>query len=204
MRPVPTMPPARAPTPNEPEFMVACGPIVCSLWGMGRRKRVYVGLLGCALSSLVVDRVLLAPGGGPARASAAEAFFAGQDDTRNEPLIGELDALLSRERGMLASRLAMLQGEQTGGRARDAFGPRTLFVAGSAPQESKPAPGSHADYVVTSVILGRSPMAFINGRLMREGDSLDERTRVVSISQGTVRLEREGVPVDLPVVREDR
>lgn len=167
---------------------------------------MYVGLLGCALSSLVVDQLLLAPGGGPARAGAAEPFLDLSAAEQGEPLIGELDALLRAERGTLAGRLEMLRSEQSGGRARDAFAGGTLFVASSAaPSEApEPAPASPADYVVTSVILGRSPMAFINGRLMREGASLDERTRVVSITQGMVRLEREGVMVDLPVVREDR
>jgi len=169
---------------------------------------MYVGLLGCAVSSLVVDRVLLAPGGGPARAGAAEAFFEDAAGAQSEPLIGELDALLKAERGTLAGRLDLLRSEQSGGRARDAFGGGLLFVASHAAdageRPAEEAPKSPADYVVTSVILGRAPMAFVNGRLMREGDSLDERTRIVSISQGVVRLEREGVIVDLPVVREDR
>ncbi len=156
---------------------------------MRHRRRAYISILGLGISSLLVDKLLLGAGG-PVAALAAQAAGPAAG-TASETSYNELRTLLATPEGREA--WAMIEA-RSGGAARDVFKPGVLWTATQAASDTSPTEEASSDarYSVSSVVLGRTPVAMINGRAYRVGDAIESAVSVVAIDAEGVVIERNG------------
>lgn len=156
---------------------------------MNRKRRVYVSMLAMGLISLTVDKLFLG-GGGPSAASAAGIIGASEtgapvaSNTANE-----LRSLAASLDNSYARQLADLLESHSGG--GNAFKPGAAW---NVPQILEPAPTGktreESPIRVSSVVLGRVPMALINGRTVQQGDEIAPGVVIEAIDAASVLIRK--------------
>ncbi|MBX3365089.1 MAG: hypothetical protein KF866_10015 [Phycisphaeraceae bacterium] len=162
---------------------------------MRQRRRTYLSILGLGVVGLIVDKTILGSAGPTAALAATVQSVRAANDTS----YNELRALLATPEGRNA--LTVLD-RHSGGLARDVFTPGTQWMATQVPTDEAQVvenPTGGADFRVTSVVLGRTPVAMINGRTCRVGDVLEKGVSVVAIDAGGVLIARDDIRVRLPL-----
>lgn len=145
--------------------------------------KVKVGLLVAAFGALAADRLLLGGGFGPASALAESLSLGGSQSVDVDELLADLGTVQA-----LADSSG--RSERLDGEIADAFaaGDRLLAMLATPREEVEAAPQGSYSVEFASVMLGRDPIAMIDGDARRVGDVLENGLIVVRIEQGRVVL----------------
>ena len=151
--------------------------------------KVYLAILGLALTAFLVDRLVL--GGGSGRA-AAPASVSGEEaaPSGEQPLLlPSTDAGASSDKPSLADRFQALAGtaDLDPAEAKDAFAPSKIWLTGPKATRlvtMRPSPGEEfaGKHRLTSVFMAREgSWATVDGKVIQVGQEL-EGFRLISVT----------------------
>ena len=144
-------------------------------------QRILVGALALAMTGWGLDALTRSSGPSPAQGAASGEGVQPATGAGTEDAVQLVQRLLSREYTSVAAELDRTE--------RDLFVPMPLMQTATTPQplpgeepepssELNPEPDFPSQHVLTGVIIGHTPLAQVDGRLLPVGAMLDGYTLV--------------------------
>jgi|GEM_PF-4807243 len=167
-----------------------------------RAQRRMAGVLGLAVAALLVDSAFLRPASVAAGVSPHDESTPADDANEFAAPVGSAEqaaaGVLERRRGSVAAQLERLAAQPdaaAGAAMRNDESLSALFAAPASwtvriveSEGETVASQAPPTLELTSVLKGERPMAIVNGRSMRVGQTI-EGYRLVAISERSVALE---------------